>query len=201
MNRCTWAEGSLLMEQYHDEEWGVPEHNDRKLFEYLVLEGMQCGLSWKLILERREVMRKCFKGFDYERMAVYGEKDIERILQTEGMIRSPQKVRAMIHNAQCFCRMRKKYGSFDSWLWSFSDGKTILYNKHDQGEVPASNGLSLRIARELKREGFKYMGPVVVYSFLQACGMINDHQADCECRQRIVSEYPVVYRRRYLEKK
>ena len=103
MSGCTWADSSALMKQYHDEEWGVPEHNDQRLFEYLVLEGMQCGLSWKLILERREAMRKCFEGFDYERMAAYGEEDVQRILQTEGMIRSPQKVRAMIHNAKCFC--------------------------------------------------------------------------------------------------
>ena len=201
MGTCSWCLSSETMKKYHDEEWGVPEHDDQKLFEYLVLEGMQCGLSWQLILDRREALRRGFADFDYDRLAQYGEEEVQQILQTEGMIRSAQKVRAMIHNAKCFRKIREQYGSFDAWLWSFSEGKTILYNRHAQGEIPVSNGLSYRISRELKQYGFKYLGPVVVYSFLQACGMINDHQADCECYERIIDKYPVVYRRRYLEKK
>ncbi len=116
------------------------------------------------------------------------------------MIRSRQKVQAMIHNAQCFRKIREQYGSFDAWLWSFSGGRTILYNRHDEGEIPVSNGLSYRISRELKQYGFKYLGPVVVYSFLQACGVINDHDRTCPCYQRINDQYPTVRKRRYLEK-
>ena len=188
------------MKKYHDEEWGVPEHDDRRLFAYLVLEAMQCGLSWQLILQRREVIQHCFADFDYDRLAGYSETDTDRILHTEGMIRSRQKVQAMIHNARCFRKIREQYGSFDAWLWSHSGGRTILYNKHDEGEIPVSNGLSYRVSRELKQYGFKYLGPVVVYSFLQACGMINDHGKDCPCYQRINDQYPTIRKRRYLEK-
>lgn len=200
MGSCTWGLSSEAMKKYHDEEWGVPEHDDRKLFAYLVLEAMQCGLNWQLILQRREVIQHCFADFDYDRLAGYSEADTDRILHTEGMIRSRQKVQAMIHNARCFRKIREQYGSFDAWLWSHSGGRTILYNKHDEGEIPVSNGLSYRVSRELKQYGFKYLGPVVVYSFLQACGMINDHGKDCPCYQRINDQYPTIRKRRYLEK-
>ncbi len=199
METCQWPV-TAVMKKYHDEEWGVPVHDDRKHYEYLMLEALQCGLSWQLIMDRRDVIRKCFADFDWEKTAQYTEEDVERIVNTEGMIRSPRKVRAVIHDAQCFQRIRERYGSFDAWLWSFTDGKTILYNGHEEGGIPASNGLSDRIAKQLKQYGFKYLGTVTVYAYLQACGVINDHQKDCPCYTRIIEKYPCVRRRRYLEK-
>ena len=140
---------------------------------------MQCGLSWDLMMKKREIFRSCFDGFDFGKIAAYGESDIKRILETPGMIRSRRKVEAVIHNAQRFIELRREHGSFSGWLWTFSDGKTILYDKHGDGLIPASNGLSERISAELRRRGFKHLGPVTVYSHLQACGIINDHGCDC----------------------
>lgn len=200
MGYCNWDNTSEQNRRYHDEEWGVPLHDDRGQFEYLSLEVMQCGLSWDLMMRKREIFRECFENFEFDRIAEYGERDVERILATEGMIRSPRKVAAIIGNAQRFRQMREEFGSFDDWLWAHSDGKTILYNKHAEGYVPASNGLSAEISRELKRRGFKYLGPVVVYSHLQACGLINDHDERCPRRAELIAAHPTVEKRRHLEK-
>ena len=200
MPYCNWDCTSELNARYHDTEWGVPLHDDRGQFEFLMMEVMQCGLNWNMMIQKREIFRACFDNFDYDRVAAYGEADIERILSTPGMIRSRRKVEAIIGNARCFQQIRAEAGSFSSWLWAFSGGKTILYNKHEEGWIPVSNGLSDKISKELKRRGFKYMGPVTVYSHLQACGIINDHAAECPCRARLTAQYPTVRKRRYLEK-
>ena len=200
MPYCDWGLDPVNM-KYHDEEWGVPLHDDRGQFEYLMMEVMQCGLSWGLMMKKREIFRACFDNFDYDRIAAYDESDIERILNTDGMIRSRRKVEAIIHNARLFQKIREENGSFSDWLWAFSDGKTILYNGHEKGDIPVSNGLSDRICRELKRRSFKYLGTVTVYSHLQACGIINDHCDECPCYKRINGSNPTVRKRRYLEKK
>ncbi len=201
MSYCIWADINELNKIYHDTEWGIPVHDDRHMFEHLCLECMQCGLSWDLMLKKREIFRECFDGFDYEKIASYNEADIERIINTEGMIKSPKKVAAIINNARCFLQVREEYGSFCDYLWGFSKGKTILYQGHDTGERPVSNGLSDKISRDLKKRGFKYVGPVTIYSHLQACGIINDHDRECPCYKRILSEFPTVVKRRDHEVK
>lgn len=196
MGYCGWADTDPLDKVYHDTEWGIPVHDDRHMFEHLTLECMQCGLSWVLMLKKREIFRKCFDNFDYDRIADYNEADVERILNTEGMIRSPRKVKAIINNARCYQKVREEFGTFCDYIWSYSDGKTILYQGHDAGRIPVSNGLSARISKDLKKRGFKYVGPVTIYSHLQACGIINDHDKDCPCRKKILDGYPTVVRRR-----
>ena len=196
MGYCGWANTDPLDKVYHDTEWGIPVHDDRHMFEHLTLECMQCGLSWALMLKKREIFRKCFDNFDYDRIADYNEADVERILNTEGMIRSPRKVNAIINNARCYQKVREEFGTFCDYIWSYSDGKTILYQGHDAGRIPVSNGLSARISKDLKKRGFKYVGPVTIYSHLQACGIINDHDKDCPCRKKILDGYPTVVRRR-----
>lgn len=196
MGYCGWANTDPLDKVYHDTEWGIPVHDDRHMFEHLTLECMQCGLSWVLMLKKREIFRKCFDNFDYDRIADYDEADVERILNTEGMIRSPRKVNAIINNARCYQKVREEFGTFCDYIWSYSDGKTILYQGHDAGRIPVSNGLSARISKDLKKRGFKYVGPVTIYSHLQACGIINDHDKDCPCRKKILDGYPTVVRRR-----
>lgn len=200
MGHCAWADMNEANRIYHDTEWGVPVHDDRRMFEHLFLECMQCGLSWDLMLKKREIFRQCFDGFDYDKIAAYGEADAARILSTEGMIRSPRKVQAIISNARCYHKVREEFGSFCAYLWAFAGGKTILYEGHGRGPIPVSNGLAERISRDLKRRGFKYVGPVTIYSHLQACGIINDHDEDCPCYSRLVSEYPVARRPREGEK-
>lgn len=175
MKRCAWCMMNEKMIRYHDEEWGVPLHDDRKQFEFLMMEVMQCGLNWNMMIQKREIFRKCFDAFDYEKVAAYGEPEIQRILSTEGMIRSRRKVEAVIQNARCFLDIREEYGSFSEYLWGFSDGK-ILYDGHGDGQIPARNALSDRVSKDLKKRGFKFLGSVTVYSHLQACGIINDHQ-------------------------
>ena len=189
---CAWARTNALLQHYHDTEWGIPMHDDYKMFEYLSLECLQCGLSWDLMLKKRAIFRKCFSNFDYDKIANYGEKDVERILNTERMIRSERKIRAIIHNARCYQKIREKHGSFCHYLWAYSEGKTILYTGHEQGIFPVSNGLSDKISRGLRNQGFKFVGPITMYSHLQACGIINDHIKTCPCYQKIVENYPCV---------
>ena len=201
MGYCLWADMNERNKIYHDNEWGIPVHDDRKMFEHLMMECMQCGLSWDLMLKKREVFRSCFDGFDYDKIAEYGEADIQRILGTEDMIRSPRKVAAIINNARCFQEIRREFGSFCDYIWSYSDHKTILYNGHNKadGKIPVSNGLSKRISKDLKKRGFKYVGEVTIYSHLQACGIINDHDESCPCFGKINAENPTVNKRRDQE--
>ncbi len=200
MAYCDWGKADELMRPYHEQEWGVPVHDDTHMFEHLMMESMQCGLSWGLMMKKREIFRSCFAGFDYEKIASFEEEDIDRILATPGMLRSAPKVNAVIGNAQAYCKMRDTYGSFSAWLWSWTDGKTIVYNKHPQGWIPASNGLSERISKDLKKRGFKYVGPITIYSHLQSCGILNDHDETCPRYAELRETYPTIDRRRYLEK-
>ena len=200
MGYCDWGFTFDALKTYHDSEWGIPIHDDRVMFEHLMMEVLQCGLSWSLILKKRKIFHICFDCFDYDRIAAYDAKDIERILNTEGMIRSRRKIEAVIHNARCYQRVRQEHGSFCNWLWAHSDGKTILYDGHADGNVPVSNGLSAQIAGELKEYGFLYVGPVTIYSHLQACGIINDHASDCPCRHKIIAGFPTVHIQRDQEK-
>ena len=193
MGHCDWVFAGDQDRVYHDTEWGIPvHHDDRQMFEHLTLECLQCGLSWGLMMKKREVFRRCFENFDYEKIAAYVEADIERILNTEGMLKSERKVRAVINNAICYQQIRAEFGSFCGYLWGYTGGKTILYEGHSEGKVPVSNGLSDRISRDLTKRGFKYIGAVTIYSHLQACGVINDHAGDCPCYARINDGWPTI---------
>ena len=180
------------MQEYHDNEWGIPTHDDQKLFEYLVLESLQAGLSWELIIRKRETIRKCFCDFDVEKVASFDVDDIERIMHTDNMIKSLRKVNAMISNAKAFIDVQKEFGNFNKYLWSYSNGKTICYKGHEQGINISKNNLSTLISNDLKKRGFKYVGPVIIYSYLQACGIINDHDKECICYQKIKNTYPCI---------
>ena len=180
------------MRAYHDTEWGFPTHDDQKLFEYLVLESMQAGLSWELIIRKRETIRKCFCDFNVEKVASLNTKAIDHIMRTDDMIKSLRKVTAMISNANAFMNVQKEFGSFDKYLWTYSNYKTICYRGHEKGIDVSKNTLSELISKDLKKRGFKYVGPVIIYSYLQACGMINDHDEKCPCYQNIKKLYPCV---------
>lgn len=179
MQRCPWCLINDLEQRYHDEEWGVPVHDDRKQFEFLMLEMMQCGLSWDTILRKREIFRQSFDGFDADRIADYTELDVDRIMETPGMIRSRRKIQAVVHNAGCFQAIRRQFGTFSDYLWAWTGGKTMVYRSHAKGDIPAYNTLSETIAEDLKKRGMKYIGRVTIYAHLQACGIINDHICDC----------------------
>lgn len=188
--RCKWCEDGGLNQRYHDEEWGIPVHEDRKHFEFLMMEVMQCGLSWTLMLKKREIFRECFENFDFEKIALYGEPDVQRILETPGMIRSVRKIQAVITNAKLFQEIREEYGTFDQFLWGHTDGKVLIYKSH-QSEIVSKNELSEQISGELRKRGFKYLGAVTVYSHLQACGMINDHEEQCFLYKEICEQHPI----------
>jgi len=192
MSYCNWENTSPLNIKYHDEEWGIPLYDDIKQFEFLMMEVMQCGLNWNMMINKRDIFRRCFDNFDYNKIAAYTEKDITRIINTPGMIRSPRKINAIIHNARCFQKIRTEFGSFCNYLWRYSNGKTILYHKHDKGYIPTSNGLSDTISKDLKKRGFKFLGSVTVYSHLQAAGIINDHGCDCPRYAYINEHFPTV---------
>lgn len=177
--RCSWPGQDEKMLRYHDEEWGTPVHDDRKQFEFLMMEVMQCGLNWNMMIQKREIFRSCFAGFDYNKVADFDEKDVVHIMNTPGMIHSRRKIEAVIHNARCFQKIREEYGSFSNYIWGFTESRTYLYMGHQKGNIPAKNGLSDRISSDLKRRGLKYMGSITVYSHLQAAGLINDHTENC----------------------
>ena len=199
MSYCNWANVSEINKKYHDKEWGVPVYDDRVQFEYLMLEVMQCGLSWDITIKKRDIFRKCFDNFNYDKIAKYGENDINRILNTDGMIKSRRKIEAVINNAKCFLEIIKEFESFTKYIWSYSDNKVILYDKHDIGLIPSSNGLSDKIAKDLKKRGFKFLGSITIYSHLQASGVINDHDKNCPRYHFINSHYETIKKRRYLE--
>ena len=177
--RCSWCLGNELLLAYHDQEWGVPVHDDRKHFEYLTLEIMQCGLNWLMMLKKRDILRACFEDFDYAKISCYSGKDIQRIMNTEGMIRSERKIKAAIHNAMQFQEIIREYGTFDRYIWSFTGGETYLYQKHLDGQTETHNELSDAVSKDLKRRGFKFLGSITVFSYLQSAGIINDHAESC----------------------
>jgi DNA-3-methyladenine glycosylase I len=176
--RC-WGGEDPLMSAYHDEEWGVPLHDDRKLFEFLVLEGFQAGLSWATVLRKRENFRTAFDGFDPEKIARYGSRQFKRLLSDAGIIRNRLKIAAAISNAQRFLEIQEEFGSFDSYIWSFLDGKPIKHAFRSLSQLPAKTKEAESMSRELRRRGFKFVGPTIWYAHMQATGMVNDHLVQC----------------------
>jgi DNA-3-methyladenine glycosylase I len=173
--RCKWAGNDPLMQAYHDEEWGVPDFDSRSLWETLMLEGFQAGLSWITVLRKREEFRKAFRNFDPQKVAKFGEKDIAKLLENPGIIRSRAKIEATIAGARIFLDMQKSATTFSDFAWSFVDGKPI----QNKGPVPAVTPLSEMISKDLKKRGFKFVGPTIVYAWMQAVGLVNDHAEDC----------------------
>ncbi|WP_412986891.1 DNA-3-methyladenine glycosylase I [Pontimicrobium sp. IMCC45349] len=178
-NRCTWCVGNPLYEAYHDKEWGVPVYDDDTLFEFLILETFQAGLSWITVLKKRENFRNAFDNFDYLKVANYNQKKIDSLLQDAGIIRNKLKVKATITNAQAFIKIQEEFGSFSKYIWGFTDGKPIKNAFKDLKDVPANTALSDTISKDLKKRGFKFVGTTVVYAHMQATGMVNDHTTDC----------------------
>lgn len=185
--RCDWCEGDPLYVAYHDEEWGLPERDDAKLFEFLILEGAQAGLSWLTILKKRENFRRAFDNFDANRIAGYGPKERERLLADAGIIRNRLKVDSAINNARCYLKMAERGESFATFLWSFVDHRPVQNRFRRLADVPAQTPASEAMSRALKKEGFSFVGPTICYAFMQATGMVNDHLVDCHryevCRQ------------------
>lgn len=178
-SRCGWLHDDRLMLAYHDEEWGVPEHDDRALYEKLILDGAQAGLSWRTILHRREGYRRAFDGFHPEVIAHWGTREVEQLLSDEGIIRNRAKVRSAIVNAQALLAVQEEHGSFAAFLWDYVDGNMIVNRWQTVDELPASTPLSERISKELKRRGFMFVGPTIIYAYMQAIGMVNDHIVGC----------------------
>jgi len=178
-NRCDWATDKELYIKYHDEEWGVPLHDDQLLFEFLTLEAFQAGLSWYLILSKRQNFRKAFANFNYAKVAKFDEKDFERLVSDAGIVRNRLKINAAINNAQKFIEVRKEFGSFDKYIWGFVDGEPIQNNFKQMSDLPSKTELSDKISKDLKARGFKFVGSTVVYSHMQATGMVNDHVTSC----------------------
>ena len=177
MKRCFWVdEKSEIYVKYHDEEWGVPNHNDRDLFELLILEGFQAGLSWITGLKKREAFRKAFDNFDVTKVSEYDEEKINALLENKDIIRSRGKITAAINNAKIFIEIQKEFGSFSNYIWGFTDNKVI---KNTTGEIPVKTELSDMVSKDLKKRGMKYTGSVIIYSYLQAIGVVNDHDINC----------------------
>ena len=177
--RCQWSRGDELYRRYHDEEWGVPLHDDRMLFEFLVLEGAQAGLSWITVLKKRLAYRAAFDDFDYARVAQYDDDKVSSLLENPGIIRNKLKIRSAIRNAGAFIRVREEFGTFNDYIWGFVDGRPVQNAWPDLSRVPAETPLSKKISRDLKRRGFNFVGPTIVYAHMQATGMVNDHTTDC----------------------
>ena len=177
--RCSWCEGSTLYEKYHDLEWGVRIIDDLKLFEFLTLETFQAGLSWITVLRKREHFRLAFDQFDYEKVALFGDEEINALINNGGIIRNKQKIKAAVNNAQCFITMRQKHGTFSKYIWDFVGGKTLQNSFKTLDEIPAKTTLSSTISKDLKQNGFQFVGPTVIYAFMQATGMVNNHLISC----------------------
>lgn len=177
MKRCFWVdENSEIYVKYHDEEWGVPKYDDRDLFELLILEGFQAGLSWITVLKKREAFRLAFDNFDVKKVSEYDEKKITELLENKNIIRSRGKIKASINNAKIFIEIQKEFGSFSNYIWAFTNNKVI---KNTSGEIPVKTELSDKISKDLKKRGMKYTGSIIIYSYLQAIGIVNDHEKEC----------------------
>lgn len=183
-SRCAWVPaGNEMYEKYHDIEWGVPVHDDRKLFEFIVLESAQAGLSWAIVLKKREGYRKAFANFDPKRVAKYGQSEVKKLLQNTEIIRNRQKIEAAVKNAKVFLEIQKEFGSFDSYMWSFVSGKTIKHDLRSLKDYPKFIPEAEAFAKDLKRRGFGFFGPTVAYAHMQAVGMVDDHMIGCFKRQ------------------
>lgn len=187
IKRCSWAGSDPLMVDYHDREWGVPVHDDKELFEFLLLEGAQAGLSWATILNRREGYRKAFENFDVQKVALFSEDDIERLIENPGIIRNRLKINSAINNARLFIKVQEKYGSFDQYIWGFINHQPIINRFKKLADIPDSTELSTTISKALKKQGFNFVGPTICYAFMQAVGMVNDHVLDCFRYSEIVN--------------
>ncbi len=177
--RCGWCGTDALYQKYHDEEWGKPVYDDDKIFEFLILESFQAGLSWITILRKRENFRKAFDDFDYQKIATYSDAKVEALMQDAGIIRNRLKILATINNAQKFMEVQKEFGTFSKYIWGFVGGKPLVNNRKILKEIPATTEVSDALAKDLKKRGFKFMGSTVVYAHMQATGMVNDHIEDC----------------------
>ena len=183
--RCGWPDGKKEDTEYHDHEWGVPLHDDDKLFEFIILDGFQAGLSWSTILKKRDNFRLAFDNFDARVIANYGEEKVEELLANAGIIRNKLKVRASIGNAKAFLEIQKEFGSFDKYIWQFTGGKVIVNSRKSMNEIPVSTAESDAMSKDLKKRGFKFVGTTICYAFMQAAGMVNDHIVDCFRYQQI----------------
>lgn len=179
LNRCGWCEGDELYEAYHDNEWGVPVYDDDTIFEFLILETFQAGLSWITVLRKRENFREAFDNFDYKKIANYSEEKIEELLQNPGIIRNKLKVRATVTNAKAFMEVQKEFSSFSKYIWDFVDGDPIQNEVEDYKNAPATTDISDKLSKDLKKKGFKFVGSTVLYAHMQATGMVNDHEISC----------------------
>lgn len=179
MKRCEWANANILEQEYHDREWGVPVHDDRLLFEFLILEGAQAGLSWSTILNKREGYREAFDNFDPEKVAGYDENKIAVLLLNPKIVRNKLKVNAAVGNAKAYLAIQDEFGSFDKFIWRFVGGKSVQNSWHHFSEIPVSTPESSAMSKDLKKRGFKFVGPTICYAFMQAVGMVNDHTIDC----------------------
>ncbi|HSQ83103.1 MAG TPA: DNA-3-methyladenine glycosylase I, partial [Desulfobacterales bacterium] len=186
---CSWPKGDPLLTKYHDTEWGVPLHNDRKLFEFLILEGFQAGLSWLTILRKRENFRKAFDKFDFNKVANYEQQKIDSLLQDSGIIRNKLKIESAVTNAKAFIGVRKEFGSFNKYIWGFTGGKPIQNEFESLEEIPAKTELSDLISKDLIKRGFKFVGSTIVYAHMQATGMVNDHIKSCFRYKEIIEKY------------
>lgn len=179
MKRCDWTQNDVLMNCYHDEEWGIPVHDDLKWFEFIVLDAFQAGLSWKTILYKREEFRCAFDQFDYKKISGYDSIKVESLMANKGIVRNRLKIIGTIKNANAFMSIQKEFGSFDRYIWSFTEGKTIVNKFTSLKEIPTKTSLSDKISKDLKKRGFTFVGSTIVYSFLQAAGIVNDHLISC----------------------
>jgi DNA-3-methyladenine glycosylase I len=179
IKRCAWSGDDILLHKYHDKEWGVPVHNDRKLFEFLILEGMQAGLSWITILKKRDAFREAFDNFDYTRVSRFNKIKIDRLMDNPGIIRNRMKLNATVTNAQAFLRVREEFGTFNRYIWDFVDNTPIQNARRGHKEIPAKTELAETLSKDLKKRGFSFVGPTIVYAHMQATGMVNDHTTDC----------------------
>lgn len=185
LKRCSWANTSPLEQAYHDGEWGRPVHDDRTLFESLILDGAQAGLSWALILNKRENYRRAFDNFDAQKVARYSDKKIAALLENPGIVRNRLKINAAVGNARAFLEVQEAFGSFDRYIWGFVDGRPLQNAWKTDAEVPATSTVSDAMAKDLKKRGFKFVGSTICYAFMQACGMVNDHTIDCHLYTQI----------------
>lgn len=188
MRRCEWANASVLEQKYHDNEWGRPVHDDRLLFEFLILEGAQAGLSWSTILKKREGYRKAFDNFQANKIAIYSEGKIANLLSNPEIVRNKLKVNAAVINARAYLDIKEEFGSFDNYIWKFVGGQTIQNSWRKPSEIPTNSPESDIMSKDLKRRGFKFVGTIICYAFMQAVGMVNDHTVDCYVYNQIKKE-------------
>ena len=187
VQRCSWANDSALMQTYHDREWGTPQHRDRKLFEFLILEGMQAGLSWAIVLTKRAQLSRSFAGFDAKRVARFDASTVRRLMADARIIRNRAKIRAAIMNARQFLHVQSEFGSFNRYIWGFVGGRPVVTRYRTVRQIPAQTATSVAMSDDLRRRGFRFVGPTICYAFMQAVGMVNDHTVHCFRRAELLA--------------